>query len=307
MYPEWFFQLHYAGQKGARLESGTLSHHSVCKMFLDDLAALRAGQVKADKITQIGSTIGLTHVDDPKSRIQHKRYMKIASQQELDPDFADVMSPSKARIDDRKPLSQKWTSQDPDKIPDRPASMQAVDDQAMGRGSTATTQLATTGPLVARISLEEDVFGPHESQTVANSAEATTAQEASLPGNLIFASRSDKIQWFTEELLKTRKSIHTAQAQELAFAGELEKLDAPVPPATEEPTELVNLKAQLKATQEALEAEKGLHQLSKRRLEEIEEECRSPFVVPALLKAFVQIADLSHAATVTTRNGEAGS
>lgn len=70
MHPEWFFRLHYYGQKAAKLESGNLSHYSVCQLFLEDLTELRAGSVKQEKITQIGKTVGLTHINEPnKGRV----------------------------------------------------------------------------------------------------------------------------------------------------------------------------------------------------------------------------------------------
>lgn len=62
MHPEWFFSLHYTGRKAEKLQSGSLSHDLVCRLFLDDLRELRAGSVKQEKITQMGDTVGLNHV-----------------------------------------------------------------------------------------------------------------------------------------------------------------------------------------------------------------------------------------------------
>lgn len=69
---------------------------------------------------------------------------------------------------------------------------------------------------------------------------------------------------------------------------------------------LADLAKTLKAAEDALQTERTQHQLTMRRLEDIEKERRSPFVVPALLKAFVRIADLSHAVGIKTANSNGG-
>lgn len=69
---------------------------------------------------------------------------------------------------------------------------------------------------------------------------------------------------------------------------------------------LADLAKMLKAAEDALQTERAQHQLAKRQLEDIEKEHRSPFIVPALLKAFVRIADLSHAVGTTTSNSNGG-
>lgn len=108
--PEWFFQLHYTGERASELESGNLPHHSVCNMFQDDLRELRVCPVKTESITQVGSTVGLTRTWDPKSQVSaprlsrsamspsfryqvhHKRYLKVVAIQNSDTHIMDVMN-----------------------------------------------------------------------------------------------------------------------------------------------------------------------------------------------------------------------
>lgn len=140
-------------------------------------------------------------------------------------------------------------------------------------------------------------------------------------------SKSNAIDQFTRRLLKIRRDISAAQTDELEAVQELEKLGVPVPPATTstagdlgipanilraEYTRLIthvesvaDLKTRLHASEAQLQAEEKRRQLAEQRLEDVKRECKSPFVVPALLNAFVQIADLSHASMDRkSRNGE---
>jgi hypothetical protein len=56
------------------------------------------------------------------------------------------------------------------------------------------------------------------------------------------------------------------------------------------------MELQLQAAQLKLEMERERRAAAEQSLKDVERECRGPFVVPALLKAFIKISELSSAA-----------
>jgi hypothetical protein len=58
----------------------------------------------------------------------------------------------------------------------------------------------------------------------------------------------------------------------------------------------VDIELQLRAVQLKLELEQDKRAIAERSLKDVERECKEPFVVPALLKAFIKISRLSSAA-----------
>jgi hypothetical protein len=58
----------------------------------------------------------------------------------------------------------------------------------------------------------------------------------------------------------------------------------------------VDLELQLQAMQLKLEVEQNKRAIAERSLKDVERERKEPFVVPALLKAFIKISQLSSAA-----------
>ena len=53
---------------------------------------------------------------------------------------------------------------------------------------------------------------------------------------------------------------------------------------------------QLRAVQLKLEVEQNKRAIAEQSLKDVERECKEPFVVPALLKAFIKISQLGSAA-----------
>jgi hypothetical protein len=66
------------------------------------------------------------------------------------------------------------------------------------------------------------------------------------------------------------------------------------------------MELQLQAVQLKLELEKERRASAEDSLKDIERECRKPFVVPALLKAFIKISQLSSAAMDGANKSQTG-
>ncbi|KAF9235485.1 hypothetical protein BU15DRAFT_64838 [Melanogaster broomeanus] len=88
----------------------------------------------------------------------------------------------------------------------------------------------------------------------------------------------------TRELWDTRRESMAMQVREKAILKDLDELGARphIPPSDD----LAKLEAELRH-------ERTLRLRAERALHEVEKECRAPFVVPALLQAFMNISELS--------------
>ena len=58
----------------------------------------------------------------------------------------------------------------------------------------------------------------------------------------------------------------------------------------------MNTELQLQAVHLKLEVEQNKRAIAEQSLKDVERECKEPFVVPALLKAFIKISQLSSTA-----------
>jgi len=58
----------------------------------------------------------------------------------------------------------------------------------------------------------------------------------------------------------------------------------------------MHLELQLQTVQLKLDLEQERREVAEHKLKDVERECREPFVVPSLLKAFIKISQLSSAA-----------
>ena len=56
----------------------------------------------------------------------------------------------------------------------------------------------------------------------------------------------------------------------------------------------------LKIIDVELRIEREKRTIAERRLEEVERECRNPFIVPAVFKAFVEVSRLTNGMLMTT-------
>ena len=56
----------------------------------------------------------------------------------------------------------------------------------------------------------------------------------------------------------------------------------------------------LQESEDALTAELNRRELAERYLEDVQRECKTPFIVPSLLKAFINISKLSYLDTTDT-------
>ncbi|KAH7926591.1 hypothetical protein BV22DRAFT_1032729 [Leucogyrophana mollusca] len=107
--------------------------------------------------------------------------------------------------------------------------------------------------------------------------------------------RSDTVGRLTRDLWDTRREISAFQAREQAILIELGKLGArPKSPATERKADVIGeLEALLKQSEDEVRLEHERRQQAEKLLKEVERECRAPFVVPALLQAFLSITELA--------------
>ncbi|KIM73566.1 hypothetical protein PILCRDRAFT_829050 [Piloderma croceum F 1598] len=106
------------------------------------------------------------------------------------------------------------------------------------------------------------------------------------------------------DLSYTRREISIAQERERQLQKDIEKLgDSGMSQSLQETKEShherncqVDTELQLQAVQLKLEVEQNKRAIAEQSLKDVERECKEPFVVPALLKAFIKISQLSSAA-----------
>ncbi|OAX39327.1 hypothetical protein K503DRAFT_96729 [Rhizopogon vinicolor AM-OR11-026] len=108
----------------------------------------------------------------------------------------------------------------------------------------------------------------------------------------------EAIDRLTAGLSKVRGKLATLHNHEKGILEELARCGVslqPLQPKIEETTPSLNdLQAQLMLVEIELQQEKIQRLRAERTLEEVEKECRSPFVVPALFQAFRKILDVGH-------------
>jgi hypothetical protein len=61
-----------------------------------------------------------------------------------------------------------------------------------------------------------------------------------------------------------------------------------------------DMEISLKIVDEKLRIEREKRTIAEQHLEEVERECRNPFIVPAVFKAFVEVSRLTNGMKVTT-------
>ncbi|KAH9831995.1 uncharacterized protein C8Q71DRAFT_861298 [Rhodofomes roseus] len=117
----------------------------------------------------------------------------------------------------------------------------------------------------------------------------------------------------TRELWDVRREIAALAARETALEQQLKRLGSCPAPETPAATPLISttgtpaprdeiskLRAQLQAEDEArkvaeraLEDERRRHELAEAAVADVRRECRAPFIVPALVDAFVQMSRIA--------------
>ncbi|KAJ8588709.1 hypothetical protein M405DRAFT_739797, partial [Rhizopogon salebrosus TDB-379] len=95
------------------------------------------------------------------------------------------------------------------------------------------------------------------------------------------------------DLWDTRREMATLQDREIDLIAALRRLDVrPHILETGPRHGTTDLEDRLAEVENALQGEKIKRLRAERSLNEIEKECRAPFVVPALLRAFLNISEL---------------
>ncbi|KIM81134.1 hypothetical protein PILCRDRAFT_502530 [Piloderma croceum F 1598] len=114
--------------------------------------------------------------------------------------------------------------------------------------------------------------------------------------------KATKINNLSRELWKTRKEISTAKERERRLQKEIERLTGSEMSKLEENESLqergrrVDIELRMQAVQLKLDLEQDRRAVVEQLLRDVERECRKPFIVPALLKAFIKISQISDAA-----------
>jgi len=120
---------------------------------------------------------------------------------------------------------------------------------------------------------------------------------SSRPNPLVAYSRSQEINKLSRELWDTRRILSAAQARESALVKELQQLTdlnlGECSGVVDNQEQLRELKTRLNSSETELESERSRRVLAEQCLKDVERECRDPFVVPALLKAFINISQIT--------------
>ncbi|KAF9465993.1 hypothetical protein BDZ94DRAFT_1296168 [Collybia nuda] len=104
------------------------------------------------------------------------------------------------------------------------------------------------------------------------------------------------IQKLTQELWDLRRQVTAGVARETAIIRELRTLNStfvPEPSIQVKSSEVLATKTRLEAVENELRAERKKREEAEIALNDIERECRDPFVVPALFDAFVSISRIT--------------
>ncbi|KDQ55526.1 hypothetical protein JAAARDRAFT_133980, partial [Jaapia argillacea MUCL 33604] len=101
------------------------------------------------------------------------------------------------------------------------------------------------------------------------------------------------------ELTDLRKEIAVAKTRESAVLEELRKLNAPIILETKSEAPQPDVRHEIglrKAAEAEAEQERGKRLTAEVRLRDVERECHHPFVVPALMQAFLEVSKITDAA-----------
>jgi len=109
---------------------------------------------------------------------------------------------------------------------------------------------------------------------------------------------AEEISRLTRNLYDVREQIEAAKALEERLLDNLKRLDASVadqmPTELEPPDSSTTLPARLRIAELHLLAERKQRMEIEKALQDVERECKEPFVVPELLRAFVKISKLTN-------------
>ncbi|KAI6028702.1 hypothetical protein F5J12DRAFT_391490 [Pisolithus orientalis] len=110
-------------------------------------------------------------------------------------------------------------------------------------------------------------------------------------------SASERVCLLWQDVMEIRRQQMRLRDKEEVLLGEMEKLgEKPRPPSSTNSqlrTTSSTTERQLAEMEAELQEERDKRVRAEKALEEIERECRSPFVVPALFRAFMTISELS--------------
>jgi len=98
----------------------------------------------------------------------------------------------------------------------------------------------------------------------------------------------------TKELQETRRAIATAVAREMAIMKTLDGLGALPPLSNQDVQSEPVMRERLSFLEKEVEVERRKRVAAEAVLEDVQRECREPFVVPALLQTFVSISKLTN-------------
>lgn len=128
------------------------------------------------------------------------------------------------------------------------------------------------------------------------STSITSTSLAAITGRPPNSSDLPKIQTLSRELWDIRRKLTADGVRESAILDKLKLLHAayvPEPMSASSDRALQALKTRLREVEKDLENERHLRLKAEATLQDIRRECKAPFVVPALLDAFISISNLT--------------
>jgi len=133
-------------------------------------------------------------------------------------------------------------------------------------------------------------FGASEVQTDARNGQTGPTLPSMAQG--FFPDTAD-IEQLTHALWKIRDQIAAAKTVENNLLDRLKRLGAPAITESHMEVDDQDMGNSLTQLQMALEMERKRRIEAEQALQDVERECKEPFVVPALLKAFINISKLT--------------
>ncbi|KIJ94941.1 hypothetical protein K443DRAFT_683374 [Laccaria amethystina LaAM-08-1] len=134
------------------------------------------------------------------------------------------------------------------------------------------------------------------SSSLATSSPLASTSLAAITGRPPNSSDLPKIQTLSRELWDIRRKLTAEGVRESAVLDKLKLLHAsyvPEPMSASSDRTLQALKTRLRKVEKDLENERHLRMKTEATLQDIRRECKAPFVVPALLDAFISISNLT--------------
>lgn len=162
----------------------------------------------------------------------------------------------------------------------------AQENQAMTNSTSTNETTPPIGPDAERTTTLATPTMPMASRTSLAAITGRPPNSSDLP----------KIQTLSRELWDIRRKLTADGVRESVIVDKLKLLHAayvPEPMSTSSDRALQVLKTRLREIEKDLENERCLRLKAEATLQDIRRECKAPFVVPALLDAFISISNLT--------------